>query len=245
MADDRNSSPGFPAIAGIALLAAVLGFAGGWAAPLTGVTRHSTENVVRDYILDNPEILPQAIQKLQAREAAARMDPIRKTLETPYAGAFLGNPKGSVVLVEFSDYACGYCRQSMADVDALVAENPDLKVVMREYPILSPLSTEAARWALAAAKQGKFAAFHRAMFNVGRPSEANIQKAAKQAGLDIAKAREAIASSDIETEIGRNLAIGERMGFDGTPSWVIGDQAFSGAVGRKALAKAIADARGK
>ncbi|MGD9664814.1 MAG: DsbA family protein [Novosphingobium sp.] len=245
MADDRSAPLRLPAVAGIALLSAVLGFAGGWAAPLTGVTRHATENVVRDYILDNPEILPQAIQKLQAREAAARVEPIRKAVETPFPGAFLGNPKGAVVLVEFSDYACGYCRQSMADVDALIAENPDLKVVLREYPILSPLSTQAARWALAAAQQGKFAAFHSAMFKVGRPSEANIQKAAQQAGLDIAKARQAITSPDIEAEIGRNLSIGQRMGFDGTPSWVIGDNAFSGALGKEALAKAIADARGK
>lgn len=243
MADEKSASLRLPALAGIAILSAALGFAGGWAAPLTGLTRGATETVVRDYILDHPEILPQAMERLEARETASRMAPIRKMVETPFPGAFLGNPQGTVVLVEFSDFACGYCRQSVADVEALIAQNKDLKVVMREFPILSRESAEAAKMALAAAEQGKFAAFHKAMFAAGRPSAQTIEQAANKAGLDLARARKFAASPAVEAEIGRNLAIGERMGFNGTPSWVVGDQAFSGAVGKRALADAIAAAR--
>lgn len=243
MAEEKPLSARLPALAGIATLSAALGFAGGWAAPLTGLTRSATETVVHDYILAHPEILPQAMERLQARETASRMGPIRKIVETPFPGAFLGNPQGTVVLVEFSDFACGYCRQSVADLEALIAQNKDLKVVMREFPILSQASVDAAKMALAAAEQGKFAAFHKAMFTAGRPSPQTIEQAAKQAGLDLPRARKFAASPTVEAEIGRNQAIGERMGFNGTPSWVIGDQAFSGAVGRRALADAIAAAR--
>lgn len=243
MADEKSTPLRLPALAGIAILSAALGFAGGWVAPLTGLTRGATEQVVHDYILDHPEVLPQAMERLQARETASRMAPIRKIVETPFPGAFLGNPQGTVVMVEFSDFACGYCRQSVADVEALIAQNKDLKVVMREFPILSPASVDAAKMALAAAEQGKFAAFHKAMFAAGRPSAQTIEQAAKQAGLDLPRARKFAASPVVEAEIGRNHAIGERMGFNGTPSWVIGNQAFSGAVGKRTLADAVAAAR--
>ena len=243
MSEERTAALRILSIAGIALLAAALGFAGGWAASFTGMNRNATEKVVREYILDNPEILPEAIDRLQARETASQLGEIRQAVVTPFPGAVLGNPDGKVVLVEFSDYACGYCRHSVPDIDALIVANPDLKVVLRELPILSPQSADAARMALAAAEQGRFEAFHKAMFASGRPSPQTIEQAAKQAGLDLERARKAAASREVEAELQRNRAMAAQMGFNGTPSWVIGDQAFSGAVGRKALAKAIAAAR--
>jgi hypothetical protein len=96
--------------------------------------------------------------------------PLRGALETPFPGAVLGNPQGRVTLVEFTDFACTYCRGSVADVEALVAANPDLKVVVRELPIISAQSVPAARMGLAAAAQGKYRAFHKAMFSGERPS---------------------------------------------------------------------------
>ena len=107
--------------------------------------RAAVEKVVHDYILDHPEILPEAMQRMQQRELAARLAPLRTTLENPYPGAVLGNPKGTVTLVEFSDYACPYCRMSVPEVEALIAANKDLKVVMREEAVLSPQSEDAAR----------------------------------------------------------------------------------------------------
>jgi protein-disulfide isomerase len=242
MAEEKTAVRRILPILGIAILSAAFGFTGGFAASFTGVNRDKTEGVVREYILANPEILPEAINRLHARETAGQIGAIRQTVTTPFPGAVLGNPKGKVVLVEFSDYACGYCRHSVADVEALIAGNPDLKVVLREFPILSPQSADAARWALAAAEQGRFAAFHKAMFAIGRPSPEAIAQAAQQADLDMDRARKVAASQEVEAELQRNQAMAERMGFNGTPSWVIGDQAFSGAVGREELAKAIASA---
>lgn len=243
MTEEKSAAMRILSIAGIALLAAALGFAGGWAASFTGMNRSATEKVVREYILNNPEILPEAIDRLHARETAGQLGEIRQALVTPFPGAVLGNPSGKVVLVEFSDYACGYCRHSVPEIDALIAANPDLKVVLREFPILSPQSADAARMALAAAEQGRFAAFHKALFAMGRPSPEAIEQAAKQVGLDLERARKIAASKEVEAELQRNRALAERLGFNGTPSWVIGDKAFSGAVGRDELAKAIAAAR--
>ena len=197
---------------------------------------------VRDYILEHPEILPQAMERLQQREMNARLAPMRSDVVIPFPGAVLGNPEGSTVLVEFSDYACGYCRQSLADVEALIAADPQLKVVIREYPILSPESLAAARMALAAAEQGKYAAFHKAMFAEGRPSPATIRAAANKSGLDVARAEKVAASAVVETELRRTMQMAEALGFSGTPSWVAGGEALAGAVGRDQLALALKSA---
>src|SRR5690606_4479098 len=131
------------------IIALVAGFTGAALWDLTGLGGQTT----RDYLMANPEVLPEAMGELQRRQQQAMIAPLRGELETPFPGAVLGNPNGTVTLVEFSDYACTYCRQSLADVDALIAANPDLKVVVREYPILMPESVDAARMALAAAQQ--------------------------------------------------------------------------------------------
>lgn len=239
-----------------ALLVAVLlaGGIAGWlwgsgnlgsdpAGSLARSDRRAIEQVVRDYILEHPEILPEAMEKLQRRETSKQLAGVRGAVEKPFPGAVLGNPEGKVTLVEFTDFACGYCRQSVADVEALVAENPDLRVVVRELPILSPESAEAAKMALAAAKQGKFEAFHHAMFAAGRPSPQTIEAAARAAGVDLAKARAAMQDPAIEAELERNLDLARQLGFNGTPSWVVGDDVISGAVGKEHLSRAIAAAR--
>ncbi|MDD3798835.1 MAG: thioredoxin domain-containing protein, partial [Novosphingobium sp.] len=187
MAD--NSSTTLSRTVLLAFGAAVLGLAGGFAASWTGLTRTATESVVHAYLLDHPEVIPEAMDRLQAREAAARLKPILDQVTTPFPGAVLGNPNGSKVLVEFSDFACTYCRASMAEVESLTADDPDLKVVIREFPILSEQSAAAARMGLAAAEQGRYAAFHKAMYDLGPPSPASIEAAAKQAGLDMERAR--------------------------------------------------------
>ena len=236
----EQSKTGAARIVLYALGAVLLGLAGGYAASWTGLTRPATEATIREYLLDHPEILPEVMDRLQAREVAERLAPIRQQVTMPFPGAILGNPKGSKILVEFSDFACTYCRHSVAEVEALIAEDPDLKVVIRELPILSEQSAAAARMGLAAAEQGRYAAFHKAMYELGPPSPASIEAAARKAGLDLDRARKIAGSKAVETELARNLAIAERLNFNGTPSWVAGEQAFSGAVPRKVLADALA-----
>jgi protein-disulfide isomerase len=183
------------------------------------------------------------MENLAKKETANQLSGIRDEVEKPFPGAVLGNSQGKVTLVEFSDFACGFCRQSVGDIDALIAEHPDLRIVIRELPILSPDSADAARMALAAAEQGKYAAFHQAMFAAGRPSAATIQAAAQSAGLDMVRAKATAGSPKIEAELQRNMEFARQLGFSGTPSWIAGDQIISGAVGKDRLTKAVAAAR--
>lgn len=225
-----------------ALLGATAGLA--WHAYRSGPDRAATEQIVHDYLMAHPEILPQAMAELERKQNASQLAGVRGQVEATGAGTVLGNPAGKVTLVEFSDYACGYCRQSLADVDALIAANPDLRVVIREMPILSPGSAQAARMAIAAAQQGRYAEFHKAMFETGRPDAASIEAAAKVAGLDIDQARKVAASPATEQELVRNLEMAKQLGFSGTPSWVVGENLFAGAVGKDQLSEALAKVRG-
>jgi protein-disulfide isomerase len=201
------------------------------------------EAIVRDYILAHPEIIPDAMERLRSRETAKVIAADRKGIETPFAGAWAGNPDGDVTLVMFTDYNCVYCRASAPDIDKLLAEDPKLKVVWREIPVLGPQSEVAARAALAAAKQGRYLPFHRAVFADGRPDQPHLTIAGKAAGLDAARLAGDSKGADIAREIDANIAIATRIGVSGTPAFVIGDKMLSGAVGHAALAKAIAEAR--
>jgi len=223
------------------IIVALIGGLGGWllGSRQTPSDQAAIEEIVRNYILEHPEILPQAMERLQARENGKQVASAGDALSTPFPGAVLGNPNGSVTLVEFTDYACGYCRTSVPEVEALIAANPDLKVVIRELPILSPASADAARWSPAAAEQGKFEAFHKAMFAAGRPSAETIEAAATRAGLDLGRARKVIAEPRVAAEIDQNLNFARQLHIDGTPSWVIGEQLMAGAVGQKVLQDAI------
>ena len=248
-----NASSGrSPLFIGIGLIVALgAGLAAGWlwremgnpAANLPRGDRAAIEKVVHDYILAHPEILPQAMENLQKKDTANRLTSVRKDVETPFPGAVLGNPSGSVTLVEFTDFACTFCRQSVAEIEALVAAHPDLRVVIRELPILSPASADAAKMALAAAEQGKYAAFHKAMFAAGQVGPETIAAAARVAGLDMARAKAFAARPQVEDELDRNIELARTLGFSGTPSWVVGNAAMSGAVGQRKLSDAIEAAK--
>jgi protein-disulfide isomerase len=215
------------------------GFAGAAAWSWSGLGGDTT----REYLLAHPEILPQALDVLQERQEIARIEPMRADLERPFPGAVLGNPNGKVTLVEFSDYACSYCRASVADGTALVAANPDLRVVVREYPILRPESADAARMALAAAEQGRFAAFHEAMYRLGPPSAQTIKAAAVEAKVDLPRAEAAIARGTYDAHLQTNAGMAQVLALSGTPGWVVGKRILQGAQGQAIIGKAIEEAR--
>ncbi len=217
-----------------ALIALVFGFAGAALWSLSGLGNGQT----RDYLLANPQILPEMAEAYQRGDSQNRLAQIADEVKQPFPGAVLGNPDGSKVLVKFTDYGCTYCRQSVAAIDELIAADPELKVVVREWPIFDG-SEQAARMALAAAKQGKYPAFYHAMFEQGPPSEGTIARAAQIAGLDIAAA-EAFAQSDEATaELAKSMAFARTLQFTGTPSWVAGGEVIEGLVPAERLAKAL------
>ncbi|MEI6419092.1 MAG: DsbA family protein [Sphingomonadales bacterium] len=204
------------------------------------------EAIVRDYILSHPEIIPEAIDRLRNKETAAAIDANRSAIETPFPGAEAGNPKGDVTLAVFFDYACPYCRQGHADVQKLIAADKNLRVVYREFPVLSPASEEAAMAGISAAKQGSYTKFHNAMFeSPGKVSHDRTLGIAKGVGLDVARTTTDMANSAGKAEVDGNLALGRSLGLTGTPSYIVGDRIFSGAVGFDRLKEAVAAARAR
>ena len=216
--------------------------------PVPAGERARIERVVHDYILAHPDILPEAMQKLQDRDAAdqkARAGRIafdsRVAIATPFGSAWAGSTDPDVTLVEYFDYNCGYCRASLPAIAQLLASDRKVRIVYREFPILSAESVEAARMSLAAAEQGRFQRFHDALYAAGPVSAATIAAAAGTAGLDLARARAFAPKAD--AEIAANKAMAQRLELRGTPSWVIGRQVTPYALPLEGLQKAVAEAR--
>lgn len=203
-----------------------------------GAIMAASGSFVRSYLLSHPEILPEALEKLRARETSSVVVANRAMIEAPFAGAWAGAKDGDVTLVEFFDYACAFCRKSNADVERLLKEDPKLKVVWRDWPVLGPDSEAAARVSLAAAQAGKFRDFHDALFAAGRPTPDAVMKA--QAAVGIAGTAPAEAGT---SEIAKNTQLAAALRATGTPTFVVGDQVLQGAVGYEALKAAIAQAR--
>lgn len=231
-------------LVGLVLLGAAFGAGGTWLAErvapgeLTGADRARVDRAVHDYILANPEIIPEAMQRLADRENGKIIAAQRSAIETPYGNAYMGNPNGDVTLVEYYDYNCGYCRASLPTLDKLVQADPKLRIVFREMPVLAESSITAARASLTAASQGKFKPFHDALYAGGPVSDQTIAAAARTAGVDLSK-----KPSDTDDEIRNNLALSTKLGMRGTPSWVVGDRVLSGALPLDRLQEAIAAAR--
>ena len=211
--------------------------------PVNTADKAAIEQVVREYILSHPEILPEAMRNLEARENKKLVEENRAAIEKPFGGAWEGAADGDVTLVEFFDYNCGYCRASLPDVARLLAEDKKLKIVYREMPILSQSSLDAALASLAVAQQGNYPVFHRALYQAGKVTPQTIADAARAAGADPAKVKAAQASDAARGEIAANLDLQQKLQLTGTPSWVVGDTVLNGAVGYDQLKAAIAVAR--
>ena len=194
---------------------------------------------VRDYLLAHPEVIPEAMQRLRDRETGKVIAASRTAIEAPVGSAWAGNPHGDVTLVEYYDYNCGYCRASMATVAALLKSDPGVRVVYRELPVLAQSSQAAALASLAAARQGRFAAFHAALYAAGPVSDATIAAVAQRSGVTLSAA----AAPDDEAAIIANLKSAGQLGMTGTPSWVIGDRVLIGAQTLEQLQEAVASAR--
>lgn len=205
------------------------------------LNRAATESVVREYLLSHPEIIPQAMQQLQSNQAAAAITQLGARITRPFSGAWAGAADGDVTLSVFTDYNCTFCRASTPDIERLLREDKRLKIVFRELPILSPDSEVAARLALVAARQGKYMPMHRALFASGNPDAAARAAAASQLGIPADAAT--LNDPAITREINANLDTARTLGFDGTPSWVVGTRVLKGAVGYDQLRAAIAAAR--
>jgi len=199
------------------------------------------ERIVREALVSNPEIIVDAGEALRDKQFAKTLQPIRAALETPFSSSWKGAQTPKVTLTYFFDYACGYCRMSNPDIERLLKENSDLRVVYRELPILGPDSVAAARVSLAASKAGKFGPYHDALYAAGRPGPDTIAIAAKAAGVPAQPTNDPAQ----EAELRANMTFASQLGATGTPLFVIGNRVINAAVGYDALKEAIEAARKK
>ena len=239
-----------------ALLAlAVFGAPAASAQSFTDAQRGDIETIVKNYLIAHPEVLEEAMSELNKRQAAAEAEKHEASItqnadaifNSP-RGVTLGNKDGDVTFVEFFDYNCGYCKRAMDDMLTLMKADPKLKVVLKEFPVLSQGSVEAAQVAVAVRMQDpsgkKYLDFHQKLLGGRGPADkAHAMAAAKDAGFDTAKLEKDMASPEAKATIEENFKLAEAMGMNGTPSYVTGKQIVVGAVGLEGLKEKISTAR--
>jgi protein-disulfide isomerase len=220
---------------------------------LSEAQKKEVKSLVREYILENPEIVTEAVQLLQDREeknkaskVVAAINSNKAALFNPPEGTVLGNPKGDVTLVEFFDYNCGYCKQVFPTLMETVKEDGKVKLVVKEFPILGNPSVVASRAALASRKQNKYNEFHTAMLSHrGSLTEESIMKIAADVKLDVKKLQADMKAPEINEILTKNHQLAQALGIEGTPAIVVGETLVPGALQKDHLKELIADARKK
>jgi protein-disulfide isomerase len=241
------------AVTAVALSLAALApaLAEGEKAPLSPDQEKRVQELVKEYILANPEIILEAVQTLRKKQEEAQKKAAEEALKSKRAdlqGAtdlpVAGNPKGDVTIVEFMDYRCGYCKGVQPTLDQVIRQDGKIRYVLKEFPILGPASRTASMAAIAAHKQGKYLAFHAALMAYpNNLTDEVIFALARQVGLDIAKLKDDMKAPEVEALIEKTHKLAQDLGINGTPGFIIGDQIIPGAVGADELKKKIAEAR--
>jgi protein-disulfide isomerase len=205
------------------------------------------EGFIKGYLMEHPEIIRDAMQELDRRqaeeEAKAQETAIKDNAPAIYRTSHDlvgGNPDGKVTVVEFFDYNCAYCKRAFKDVMSIIDKDKDVRLVMKEFPILGPGSTYAARAALASREQGKYWPFHLALLgHNGHLEEETVNRIAKEQGLDVDKLHKDMEAATISEAIQQNMALAETLKINGTPAFIIDQTLIPGAIGYAGLAGAV------
>ena len=238
-----------------ALCLAVVAAAPARAQGFSDAQRGEIERIVKEYLVAHPEVLQEAMSELEKRQSAAELEKqiagVRQHKEVLFNSSHhvtLGNPKGDVTMVEFFDYNCGFCKRALGDMLALIKNDPNLKVVLKEYPVLGPGSLEAAQVAVAARMQDKtgkkYLDFHQRLLGGHGPADkARALAAAKDAGFDMARLEKDLASDEVRETLRENMKVADAIGLNGTPSYIIGSDVVVGAQGFDVLKEKVDAAR--
>jgi protein-disulfide isomerase len=217
--------------------------------------RKEIEEIVRGYLLRNPDVLQDVIAELEKRQSAADAEKAKAAVKSNADLLFssprsvvVGNPKGDITLIEFFDYNCGFCKRALADLLELMREDPKLRVVLKEFPVLGEGSVDAARVGVAVYMQDKsgkkYLDFHQKLLGSRGPiDKARALAVAKEVGLDVARIERDMASDEVRAALAENMQLAEALGLNGTPSYVVGDDVVIGAVGRDALKQKVSSSR--
>jgi protein-disulfide isomerase len=220
----------FPALGLIAALALATAACG-----QSGPAKSASGDEIRAYILDHPEIIEEAMAKLQTKRQADADNQLklaltqnRTKIDRDPRDYVAGNPDGKITVVEFFDYRCPYCKAALPEIEKLVATNKDVRFVLKEFPILSPVSESASRAAIAAKQQGKYWPVHAALLSEKNLDDAAIERILKASGVDMTKAKADAVDKTVTAQLDETHALAKSTGVTGTPAFVIGDKMISG-----------------
>lgn len=224
---------------------------------MIGLTTNNQSNVenlnqdqvnayIREYLLSNPEIIPEAVEVLRSRQNASALMESEELLYNDGYSHIAGNENGDITIVEFYDYNCGYCKQVPEHIAQLIEEDQNVKIIFKELPILAESSQYASVAAMASMKQGKFMDFHSALMkNKRQLTEELILQIARDSGVNEAKLLEDMADPEIETNLMKNKYLVQNIGISGTPGFVIGTQVIPGYIPYEKLKGIIDEERKK
>ncbi len=210
--------------------------------------------IVKSYLLSHPEVIQDALNELEKRQRDAEANAQKTALASigpdlikAENGIVLGNPSGDVTLVEFFDYNCGYCKKSLSDIMTLMKDDPKLRVILRDFPVLGPDSIEASKVALAVRAQlsgSKYMEFHQKLLESrGRVGKDRALQVAQELGADMAKLQKDLDSTEVRRLIEGTMRAADALRIGGTPAFVVGDGVIVGAVGHDPLADAVKSMR--
>lgn len=224
---------------------------GAWAGTFSESQEKEIGELVKKYLLTNPEILREAFGELERRENAAKEKLAQKgisdnadTLYKSKLSYVAGNAEGDITMVEFFDYNCGFCKRAFGDVLSILESDKKLRLVVKEFPILGPGSIFASKAAIASKEQGKYWDFHVALMQSrGSLDEAKVISIATKIGLDVDKLRADMKADRVSAEIDETYALANKLGVNGTPAFIIDDKLIPGAMGLQALEQQVASVR--
>jgi protein-disulfide isomerase len=228
-----------------------------FAAPASAQTfstdqQQQIEGIIKDYLLKHPEVVQDAMSALEKKQQEADAEKARATIRNNNATLFnsahqvvLGNPQGNVQIVEFFDYNCGFCKRALPDMMTLLKNDPNIRFVLKEFPVLGEGSIEAAHVAVAARMQDptgkKYLEFHQKLLGGRGPADqARALAVAKEVGFDMARIQKDLTSDEVKTTIDEDMKLADALGVNGTPSYVVGGELVVGAVGLDTLKEKIA-----
>src|SRR5499426_3503473 len=207
---------------------------------LSASQRGEVERIIREYLIAHPEVIQDAMTELEKRQSTADAEKHNAAIKQYSQSIFssprqvvLGNPDGNVTFVEFFDYNCGYCKRAMDDMLTLLKDDPKLKIILKEFPVLGPGSVEAAKVAVAVRMQDKsgkkYLDFHQKLLGGrGQADKARALAVAKEVGMDMKRIDADMASDEAKVSLDESLKLAETLGLNGTPSYIIGTDVVVG-----------------
>jgi len=212
--------------------------------------KERVREIIKEYLFEEPQIIMEAVDKYRQDQQREQMENSALKLKehlgflTSAELPSVGSDNPDLTIIEFLDYNCGYCKRAFPDIQKLIEQDNKVRVVFIDMPVLGPTSKTASLWALAAYQQGKFFEYHKELMSFkGSKTEDKLAELAENVGLDVEQMRKDVKSEKVNEMLEKGVEIGQDIGVNGTPAFIVGDQLYPGYLGEEGLMRAVSEAR--